>query len=553
MTKEEIAEYKKNKSFIAAGLILLLFIQLIITIAFNLTQLQSHMGYDSSWSFLKAMLIWREKSLVSDIWADTTGTLLDGSIVPASVLYGITGNIYLSYGICNSVFVILLVLIMLDVAKNFGLDLKGRLVCLNLLLCPFLLNGISPKNLGYFTVLLCGDCLYNVRVIAFLMAVDAVLLMIKQEKIMKEETASEKGEPQKSGNKSVKLHILAALTSFLSFISGMSAGVYLLLVCFIPLMLYSFFRAMTQNDSKQLYDKKMLFSAAGGICVVLGKLFQSFFIPLSTAGDEKTWSTIADIWKNTGAVFQGFMKLFNVLPLTREVPVFSAEGMLKIPALAVAFLVITAMLWSVNRGLRAIKNKNFESVLFIPLIVILWNIVIFSLFKVQYGSPVFEERYLICAFVSIMLLAGYCISNIDDKFLFTKLMSWGLLFTLAFTDIASDGIFLMLTNKDWHMDEIARKADELDAGVVLFCGDDLIETGRAMRVYDYDRIYKCVDNAGNIAHWGDYHFYDDLSFYDGNIMYVVSRDSTGLKDGILNEAVYSGNCMQYDIYSKRNK
>ena len=543
MLKAEIEEYKKNKSFLVAGLTLLLFMQAVVIIVFNLTQLSSHMGYDTSWSFLKAMLIWREKSLVSDIWEDTTGTLLDGSIVPASVLYGITGNIYLSYGICNSFFVIILILIMFDVSKNFGLDLKGRLVCLNLLLCPFLLNGTSPKNLGYFNVLLCGDCLYNVRVITFLISMDVLLLMFNLEK-------AEKGNS--AGSNSVKLHILVAITLFLSFVSGMSAGIYLLLVCFMPLMVYSFITALVRNDIRLMFGPKMIFPFAGGICVVLGKLFQTFFIPLSTAGNEKTWTTIADIWKNIGAVFQGFMKLFNVLPLTREVRVLSAEGILKIPALLTALLVLTALIWSAKEGLRKIREKNFESVLFIPLTVIVCNIVIFSIFNVQYGSPVFEERYLICAFISIMLLAGYCISNIDKGLLFTTFLTWGLLLTLGFTDVASDSIFLILTNKEWHMEDISQKADELDAGIVLFCGDDLIETGRSMRVYDKNRIYKCVNSDGNIVHWGDYIYYDDLSYYDGTIMYVVSRNAPILKTGILEGAVYSGTCMQYDIYIKQN-
>ena len=266
MIKEEIAEYKKNKSITVAGLTLLLFMQLAVTIAFNLTQLRSHMGFDTSWSYLKAMLIWREKSLVSDIWADTTAHLLDGSIVPASVLYGITGNIYLSYGLCNSFFVLILILVMRDVAKNLDLDLKGRLVTLNLMLCPFLCNGFSPRNLGYFMVLLCGDCLYNVRSILFLISLDVVLMMVNVRK------ASAAGENKRSGT---KIRILAAVSFLLSFVCGMSSGIYVFLTCFIPLVLYSFVMAIIKNDAKLIISREMLFPFSGGVCVCLGKAFQS--------------------------------------------------------------------------------------------------------------------------------------------------------------------------------------------------------------------------------------------------------------------------------------
>lgn len=539
MIKEEISDYKKNKSIMVAGLTLLLFMQLVATIVFNLTQLQSHMGFDTSWSYLKAILIWREKSIVSDVWADTTAHLLDGSIVPASVLYGITGNIYLSYGLCNSFFVLILILVMWDVSKNLGLDLKGRLVTLNLMLCPFLCNGFSPRNLGYFMVLLCGDCLYNVRTILFLISLDVILLMIGRK-------ADDPADKTKRSD--VKIRILAAIAFLLAFVCGMSSGIYVFLTCFIPLMLYSFVMAIIKNDAKLIISREMLFPFSGGVCVCLGKAFQSVFMPLPTAGDEKTWTTIADIWKNTGAVFQGFMKLMNILPVTRTVTVFSVEGLLKILALGTALLILTAFLWTLNKCRGKLVKKDYDEPVFVPIVVIIWHIIVFSLFNVQYGSPVFEERYLICAFISVMLLVGFCISNADTKQLFTKLLMWGLLLSLLFTDIASDGIYVMLTNKDWHMEEVAGKADELDAGIVIFCGDDLIETGRAMRVYDYGRIYKCVDNAGNFVHWGDYLYYDDLSFYDGTVMYVVSRDASGLSDGILNAAVYAEKCMQYDIY-----
>lgn len=536
LISKELLEYKNNKSLFVSLLTLTFFLQLIVTIIFNLTQLCSHMGFDTSWSYLKAMLIWREKAVVSDIWVDTTAHLLDGSIVPASVLYGITGNIYLSYGLSNSVFVLILILIMWDVCKNFGLDLKGRLVTLNLMMCPFLYNGFSPRNLGYFMVLLCGDCLYNVRTILFLISLDVILIMVNG----------------KAKDSELKIRILVAVSFLLAFVCGLSSGIYLLISCFIPLMLYSVIRAIVNNNAKILYGREMTYSFAGGICVFLGKLFQSVFMPLSTAGNERTWTTISDIWKNTGAVFQGFMKLLNVLPATRTVTVFSAEGMLKILSLGTALLLLLALLWALNRCRHCFNEKKFDEPVFIPVVVIIWHIIAFSLFNVQYGSAVFEERYLLCAFLSIMLLVGFCISNADREQLFSKLLAWGLVFAIIFTDLASDGIYMMLTNKEWNMDELKKMADESGAGLVLFCGDDLIETGRAMRVYDYGRFYKCLNSDGNIVHWGDYTYYDDLSFYDGRIMYVVGRDDPGLPDGILKGAFYYGTCKQYDIYISEN-
>lgn len=73
-------------------LLIIFAVQLLMVLYFNIALLGEHMGYDSSWSYLKASLIWKENSLISGAWNDQTNVFLDSSMPLASLLYGITGN-----------------------------------------------------------------------------------------------------------------------------------------------------------------------------------------------------------------------------------------------------------------------------------------------------------------------------------------------------------------------------------------------------------------------------------------------------------------------------
>ncbi len=102
-----------EKKYLEVLLICVFTIQFFTLVYFNLSLIEHHMGFDSSWFYLKAALMWNEKSIFSDKWIDTTNAALDGSVPFASLLYGITGNLLSSYG-CVNVLILILVLLCLN-------------------------------------------------------------------------------------------------------------------------------------------------------------------------------------------------------------------------------------------------------------------------------------------------------------------------------------------------------------------------------------------------------------------------------------------------------
>ena len=81
------------------GLLALLIIQFLVLVYCNLRLNVKHMDLDSSWVYLRTALVWKEKRFLSPNWIETTNPFFDLSLPLASLLYGITGKLFFSYGL----------------------------------------------------------------------------------------------------------------------------------------------------------------------------------------------------------------------------------------------------------------------------------------------------------------------------------------------------------------------------------------------------------------------------------------------------------------------
>ena len=106
MSYNLINQFKKDNKITPKGIlfIFMLFVivvQSAIIIYSNLFELEHHLGFDASSAYLQAVEIWRCKSLVPSTFALTTTLGLDSPTPLAALFYGITGNIFLGFGIAN--------------------------------------------------------------------------------------------------------------------------------------------------------------------------------------------------------------------------------------------------------------------------------------------------------------------------------------------------------------------------------------------------------------------------------------------------------------------
>ena len=125
--------------------------QLMLIFIFNLTHLKYEAGFDSSAAMAQAMEIWNQKTIFLKNWEYQSTLGLDSVIIPASIFYGITHNIFLAYGIADCLGVMLYIYIFRDIFKMLKLPKLPRMIIYVLLLTPY-----SLEPLGYMPMMFTG-------------------------------------------------------------------------------------------------------------------------------------------------------------------------------------------------------------------------------------------------------------------------------------------------------------------------------------------------------------------------------------------------------------
>lgn len=518
--------FRKNSLKIILALVFIA--QFLFIIYFNLACLENHLGYDSSWTYLRAILMWKEHNLFSSSFSEQTNIFLDSSMPLASLLYGMIGNVFIAYGISNIIIICLILFVLRSILIQCNLSCAIRLIGYNLFLCPYLFNGFSISNdLGYFSNILCGPAFYAVRLLLVLLIInnllDAILFKFNRLKLFS--------------------------TFILSFIAGISSGIFIILIVMMPYLTYVIEKALWKNDFKIFLKRDALFVYLCILFTLAGKLTSQFLLSLNTIDSSRTWTSIDNIWKNIGAVIQGLMKLINVLPLysnTNE-SILSIMGIMRLFVLYTFFVLIVSLIY------HCIKIKNYFLSQWEPILIFLnivgINFIIFSLFNVQYGSYIFEERYLICAYVIIIILLCLFIESIDKKQIIRKSIEVTLTISIIGMNCQSNYIYATTTNASWSLDTICNYINQFnDAKLVYIWGDELIPMGRSLRVKDLTRIYKCIDSNGDYHHWGDYLYYEDPGEYMGETLLITTTSQKYIPSYIIEQYELVVSLNDYNIY-----
>ncbi len=513
-------------------LILVFISQLIVSIYFNLALLGEHMGYDSSWSYLKAGLIWREKALVSEMWAEQTNIFLDSTILPAALFYGITDNLLVSYGISNSIVLLGIIYCMSGIVKELQMRKGVRLLCANLLICPYMVNGFAQlypglfNELGYFNCLISGPAFYSVRVLLFLMVV-SVIIHLRNKK---------------------KPYVCAVLSFLLCVLAGVSSGVFMAIILLLPCIVYFIEVTLIDNRLAELRRPEALYVYICLFCVFIGKIIGDHMLDIAAIDASRTWTSIEKIWMNTGAVIQGLMILLGVLPvLDTTVPVLSREGIVRCFPIAIFVVVIASIVFCIVLCLKNLKKADRNLLLFCN--VLICNFMVFSLFNVQYGSFIFEERYLLCTYMIIIILVGYFLDSMDKKLFVSATVELLLIAGIVGVDVVSDYNYINTTNGYLQMAETKELVETTDAGLVYCWGNNLLLLQRNMRVYDLSRVYKSITNEGEYHHWGDYLYYENNADYTGATVLMIARNADQIvPDQVLSRYRFIGSTEMADIY-----
>ncbi|MCQ2532895.1 MAG: hypothetical protein MJ093_09380 [Saccharofermentans sp.] len=518
-----------KKDILNICLLYVLLSQFFICCYFNLACIKNHIGFDASWSCLKTALIWNDKTLISPLWAEQNNLFFDSSTLLAVPFYAITKNIFLSFGIVNIIVLLLILWAMGSIISMLELNMTSKLVALNLVISPYMIDGYKIINdIRYFNNVISGASHSAFRSFIALMIVYEFIRIKKQHKFA----------------------ISTYITFALCILSGAGIGVFLLILMLIPYIAYEIEITLIKNDLSILKTKDSIFGVVCSICIIFGKFLITIFSSTTVSDNEKTWTTIEEIWKNFGAVFQGFLGLLNVLPLTADnkISIMSYEGILRLFPITIFTVIVIAVIFAIKRVRKNYDESN-GNILFILNIVII-NFISFGLFKVQYGAYFFEERYLITTFFATIILVAYLLSSLDKKKLYTSLICIAMTISIAGNNIFSDINYYVSENyvASYANEIIDYINEQNDSELIYVWGNDHIYLETTLRIYDLDHYYKLVLDKGGYYHFGDYKYYDNNADYSGPTYLVIQSGYDKVPNNILSQYTLVKTVDQYQIY-----
>ncbi len=507
-------------------LLVMMLLQFMAVVYVNLFQMHRHMGYDVSSYMIKAIEVWKQKTLFVDFWQHQTTLYIDNAMPVAALLYGISGDIFTSYGIANIIVALLLLLVYYSICKELNLQKTAALICMNLFLCPFLIEDLNNWNdLGYFSMMFTSMASYGVKSLT-------VLLIVKTTLNLERERANK---------------WLLAAASFLSFIAGLSSGFYVAVTVMVPCGLYIMTKLLIKNNRKAIWNKQTAYVIGNGALLFLGKIISEKIIHFVSTDSEMMWVGLTQFSKNLASIFVGFLQLTQALPAEDGIEILNRRGILY---LFPYFIVLVCILAFITVLVQTCRNYKEPGQPVLLIYVVLFNIFLFSIVYTTYGGRIFEERYLIELFLMIILMVGIFLSSLNDALIFKWLIVIGLTGSIAMIDIKSDHTYMTTLNNYKELKEITEKVAKIDSPVVYLIGDDIMCEQRNLRPIDTTKIYKSFNETGSVHHYGDYTYYDENGEYKGRTIMVTTEESYPKIPGyIIDKYTYYDKVGKYKIYT----
>jgi hypothetical protein len=491
---------------ITACFSVLLILQFIAICYTNLFQNQNHLGYDTSSFYLKAIEMWKQKTVFIENYAEQTTLQIDTPIPLAALFYGITKNIFIAYGMANIFCTIAIVVVADSIMRLLKIRSLFKIVALNFILSPYIAPHFHNGNtVEFFSTLYVSYGAYSVKVLLTLLILRITLNIYNR-----------------LGG--IKNTILAIVCIFLVFISGLSSGYHIIAFALIPAFFFLFIQAIICSDVKHLFNRALLWLIIATVFACAGKVFAKFYLEYDSWEGGMPLTNIPDFYKNLGSIYLGFVDLMAAAPLT-DVRAISLSGICYLMNQFLHIIFLMLVICSIIHIAKHKKAKNQTLLILICLIVS--NLFVFTLLKTIQGSPVFEIRYLIPSFFCLVFLVAYLADSLNDRSYFKKFIFISLLGLLIFSNISSNIVYgrTIITDNHAIKNELKKYSTKIVYGVF---GDNTVLL-RNLRVLDPEKIYKLIsfgkDGRYNAFHWGDYTYFDEGGEYQGDTLLLLSANT----------------------------
>lgn len=554
MSYNLINQFKKDNKITPKGIlfIFMLFVivvQSAIIIYSNLFELEHHLGFDASSAYLQAVEIWRCKSLVPSTFALTTTLGLDSPTPLAALFYGITGNIFLGFGIANIILDVVIAVIFYNLLKEFKLSAFEIALGFIFLLCPFMTpDHFIDNNLSYFAMVLGEQGSYSVKIITMLL-----LLWVVVQLEHRNNKALQAGSENVSHN-NIKLYISIVFATLFSMLTAISSGIYVAITILVPCVFYYVFKIIYKNSLKVLKDYGFIFTMAQLVLTFACKAISGHIFVFQSKESSMVLTGIYEFWHNIGSLIMGYLQLLCGISIETTTSLFSFRGIIQILSIGFILFILILMVISVKRIIKEIKQKDIDFTEIIPYTIILVNIAIFIFSYTLYDGYFFEYRYLIIVYLMQIVICLKAINKLSDEHIFKALITFAISFVLLCESV---GLFRLYHEKTIDSDTLVpllEEVDTLDVPIAYVWGTTSAQMqidARNFRIMDLNLVYRTLtdDTYQRSNRWGDYLYYDENSQWTGRTVLITTLDDlTTLPEFIADKYTFVNNYSDYLIY-----
>ena len=363
-------------------------LQILFIAWLNLFKCRDWIDHDASMLYSHTINMWEQKDYVLDHYDEETYLNIDSSCILAMPLYGVTGDIFIAYGISNIILLILTLLAMNDVLKRLDVKDMYRYAAMVLYVIPYRIGLVQYTNMLFF------ECsFYVLCIIITLLAIDLFLMA-------KPDSKDAKGKR--------KYYLIFAAYVVLTILTAFSRGTFMLLVALLPIIFcYALEVILSPEGLKHIDRSKITLIIATFVSYAIGMGYGWLIGKTpNTTGYELVY--VRDLFENFVHVLWGHFSIF--IGLTSP-EVFTYAGISQLILTGYAILFIIVLVFNIK---HAFSENKYANILRYLTIIYLWNCAILGLTNCSDSKWAFPERYLFPGFVALILSVPVMLTFMED-------------------------------------------------------------------------------------------------------------------------------------------
>lgn len=492
--------HKSKWDYVKVALTVILTVQFCLIAYSNLTMIGKNLDCDTGKLFNHIAEMWRQKAVLLPNWDYLTTLEWDCGSLLALPIYMVTGDIILSFGISNILFLCGFLYVIFYLFK--GEDSLYPLLCANLLIIPYRVGMLDYYNMLFF-----GGSQY---IIKSLLPLILIGLMIRMH------TLDGKQKMQ------VTDWIVSSVFLGMVLLTSVSSGPYVMLCGLIPVFAvyigYKFWRW------ERVPWHILVFMAITVILALIGWRANDVIMG-GARGNSMSFCSIYELLANVTSCFFGMFELFGGATQITGLPILSVAGIQILAKCSLVLVMLISAVATLVKWRDSFSKKTEKEQLrpFLLVSVFLWNLFILLVTNTRGGSSTYEYRYHLIGMLPLMCAMTIFVIRSIRKFPRKQqqvCLYCGGLLAVSFLCLVSYKDLYSREEQNGPLKEFCEYVKDFDVDYIyLLEGSNDVDM---CRVIDETSTYICLLDTGQTWAYDYYKQYVDGPVQTENVIVAVN-------------------------------